>query len=197
MIEYIIGKFKENKCGRLVLEKNGIGYSIFVPEGSIAAREDEEIKVYTYLVHKEESMSLYGFGTEREKEIFTYLIGVSGVGPKSAISILSKESTENIISSVAKGEEKVLSGVTGIGQKTAKKIIIELKEKFKNIAEETGVDIGINNDKNQEKRIIEALVSLGYKKAEAKEIIKEIGIKEKISDEEYLKKILKEIYKSQ
>lgn len=196
MIEYIVGKFKEIKNGYLILENNGIGYSIFVPTGSISARENEEIKVFVYLVHKEDNMSLYGFGTELEKDIFVSLISVTGVGPKSAISILSKESTENIVTSIANGEEKVLSAVSGVGQKTAKKIILELKEKFRTYASTLGIEGGIKKDVKQEKRIIEALVSLGYKKGEAKEIVRAVKIENAMSDDEYLKYVLKEISKS-
>ena len=196
MIEYIIGKYKGIKNGHLILEKEKIGYSIFVPEGSIIAKEDEEIKVFTFLVHKEDSMSLYGFGTELEKDVFINLISVTGVGPKSAISILSKESVENIISSIAGGDEKILSSVSGVGQKTAKKIILELKEKFKILAGELNLENASKKDTKQEKRIIEALFSLGYKKSEAKEILNSLGIEEAMSDEEYLKLVLKEISKS-
>ena len=196
MIEYIIGKYKGIKNGHLILEKEKIGYSIFVPEGSVVAKDDEEIKVFTFLVHKEDSMSLYGFGTELEKDVFINLISVTGVGPKSAISILSKESVENIISSIAGGDEKILSSVSGVGQKTAKKIILELKEKFKFLAGELNLENASKKDTKQEKRIVEALVSLGYKKSEAKEIINSLGIEEVMSDEEYLKLVLKEISKS-
>lgn len=196
MIEYIIGKYKGIKNGHLILEKEKIGYSIFVPEGSIVAKEDEEIKVFTILVHKEDAMSLYGFGTELEKDVFINLISVTGVGPKSAISILSKESVENIISSIAGGDEKILSSVSGVGQKTAKKIILELKEKFKILAGELNLENASKKDTKQEKRIIEALFSLGYKKSEAKEILNSLGIEEAMSDEEYLKLVLKEISKS-
>ena len=196
MIEYIIGKYKGIKNGHLILEKEKIGYSIFVPEGSIVAKEDEEIKVFTILVHKEDAMSLYGFGTELEKDVFINLISVTGVGPKSAISILSKESVENIISSIAGGDEKILSSVSGVGQKTDKNIILELKEKFKILAGELNLENASKKDTKQEKRIIEALFSLGYKKSEAKEILNSLGIEEAMSDEEYLKLVLKEISKS-
>ncbi len=196
MIEYIIGKFKKIKDGYLILERDGIGYSIFVPTGSISAKEDEEIKVFVFLVHKEDNMSLYGFGSELEKEVFAQLISVTGVGPKSAISILSKESIENIITSIANGEEKVLSAVSGVGQKTAKKIILDLKDKFRTLASNLGIDAGIKKDVKQEKRIIEALVSLGYKKGEAKDIIGAVKIEKALSDDEYLKMVLKEISKS-
>ena len=193
MIDYIIGKVKNIKNGSLTLEANNIGYNILIPQGSIASRENEEIKVYTYLVHKEDSMTLYGFGSELEKEVFINLISVGGVGPKSAISILSKENIETIISLIAGGDEKVLSSVPGIWTKTAKKIIIELKEKFKNLAAEKNIGDIKKKDSKQEKRLIEALFSLGYKKGEAKEIIEKIEIKEDLSDEEYLKIILREI----
>lgn len=193
MIDYIIGKVKSIKNGSLTIETNNIGYNILVPQGSIASREDEEIKVYTYLVHKEDSMTLYGFGSEIEKEVFTNLISVGGVGPKSAILILSKENIETIISLIAGEEEKVLSSVPGIGTKTAKKIIIELKDKFKNIAIENNIGNIKKKDSKQEKRLIEALFSLGYKKGEAKEIIEKIEVTEDLPDEEYLKLILREI----
>lgn len=196
MIEYIVGKFKGIKNGHLILEKEKIGYSIFVPEASFVVKEDEEIKVFTHLIHKEDTMALYGFASELEKEVFVNLLGVSGVGPKSALAILSKENVENIISSIAGGDEKTLSSVSGVGQKTSKKIILDLKEKFKILAGDHNLENASRKDTKQEKRIVEALVSLGYKKSEAKEIINSLGIEEALSDEEYLKLVLKEISKS-
>ena len=132
MISYIIGTVDTVSEGFIILENNGIGYKISMPGSSIYAigGMDGEVKVYTYMAVKEDDVSLFGFLTRAELEMFKLLITVSGVGPKGAIGILSSISVEELKMAIAAEDHKLIAGAKGIGGKTAQKIVVELKGKI-------------------------------------------------------------------
>jgi Holliday junction DNA helicase RuvA len=125
----------------------------------------------TYLAVREDALDLYGFTSKKDKEFFELLIGISGIGPKSALNILSLVSAEALETSIRTGSVAHLVKVSGIGKKTAEKIVLELKDKLGSIAGGAGFTAGMSSDVDA----IEALKALGYDADEAREAMKKVG----------------------
>lgn len=163
----------------IVLDVNNIGYLIFTGKKTIERINDEEIKVYVSLSHKEDSMSLTGFLTKEERDIFNILLSVSGIGVKLALLILDEFSIAELIDIMIREDFKELSRAKGVGAKVAQKIILELKDKLINWSNITPCDVSdiqITKEVEQDS-IIEVqsvLLSLGYSANEAKSAIKEV-----------------------
>lgn len=199
MYNYIFGKLVDIDENKIVVENNNIGYEIFIPTSNIhlLPQIDEEIKVYTYLLVKEDDMSLYGFINEEDKKMFLLLITVSGVGPKGALSIISNYSFNELIQIISNGDNIKISKVSGIGNKTASKIIIELSDKIKKLKYHYQIDDNNLSDSNStnisnvQKEVIEALCNLGYQKKSAIDLVHSIKCTDDISADELLKLALK------
>ncbi len=130
MIAYINGEVTYIGDGIIFLENNGIGYQIAMPQSSLFKLDTNlSVKVYTYMAVKEDDVSLYGFLTVDELEMFKMLLTVSGVGPKGALGILSSISTDSLKMAIAAEDAKLIASSKGIGAKTAQKIVVELKGK--------------------------------------------------------------------
>lgn len=164
----------------IVLDVNNIGYLILTGKSTIEKlNENEEVKIYVSLTHKEDSMSLTGFTTKEERDIFNILQSVSGIGVKLALLILDEFSIPELIDIMITENAKELSRAKGVGAKVAQKIIIELKDKLINWSNVTPVDVSDINIKDieQESIVVEVqsvLISLGYSVNEAKTAIKEV-----------------------
>lgn len=131
MISYIKGIIASVNENFIILDNNGIGYKLTMPASSLyKLTEGMDVKIHTYMVVKEDDVSLFGFTTADELEMFKQLITVNGVGPKNAIGILSSISTEELILAIAAGDHKTIASSKGIGAKTAQKIVVELKDKI-------------------------------------------------------------------
>ncbi len=169
MIKYLKGKiFKKDKKS-LILLINNIGYKVFLNEKELEnIKIDSEKEYYIYTNVKEDILDLYGFKTEKELDFFEKLIAISGIGPKSALNILSLTSLNNLKHAITSGDPSLLQQVSGIGKKTAERLVVELKEK---IIMELSEKIPITEDNKQVK---EALISLGYKEKEAREAVQEL-----------------------
>ncbi len=159
-----------------VVDCGGVGYQLTVSEttiASIASKIGKNIKLYTYLAVREDAMELFGFATTQEKTAFLQLIGVSGVGPKVAISVLSFLTPEQFAAAVISGDAKTLSKAKGLGKKGAERIILELQEK---LAKEYGdapipaSSIGASSP-GKLSDAVNALLVLGYSKAEANDAL--------------------------
>lgn len=132
MIGMLRGTVWEIQAERLVLDVHGTGYLLTVPHGLLAkAYPGLELVVYTHVVMREDDLSLYGFSSLEEKQLFLEMLSVSGIGPKAAISLLSTFGAVQIESAIASENLNLLTKVPGIGKKTAQRLILELKEKFK------------------------------------------------------------------
>ncbi|HHT49744.1 MAG TPA: Holliday junction branch migration protein RuvA [Firmicutes bacterium] len=128
MIAFLRGRVVDLSEEALFLEVNGIGFRIFMPTPALQRlKTGEQVLIHTYLAHKEDAMLLYGFFNLSDKALFTKLINVSGVGPKTALAVLSVLSTEDFYTAILSEDTKLLSKVPGIGQKTAQRLILELK----------------------------------------------------------------------
>ncbi len=172
----ITGKVIFYEEGKVVLENNGIAYELGVSANtlSVFAKKGEIVTAYTYLKVAEDEMSLYGFYSKEEKAMFINLISVSGVGPKTALQILSGIDLQRLAIAIVNGDSKTLSKVKGLGKKTAERIILELKEK---IAQVGGGDDGdsffglLGGEDNSKDEVVNdavlALVSLGIPKTDA------------------------------
>ncbi len=168
MIALIEGVIKEINNNSLIIGVNGIGYEVAVgPELLGRAQLDEVISLHTYLAIKDNAHELYGFMTKNQLEFFKKLLTISGVGPKSALHIISLGSVRDLCGAIARGDTKYLTGVAGIGRKTAERIVVELKSK---VAEFVGAAIDGQEESTDEiTEIIEALEQLGYSGGQARE----------------------------
>lgn len=179
MIGYIKGRVLSFSDGVVLLENNGIGYEI-VCSASIYGQliKDMSGEVYTYMAVREDGVSLYGFVSPEEKNMFLNLITVSGVGPKMGIAVLSGMSLNELMVKIATGDVKGLSAVKGLGKKTAERIILELKEKM-GVADvpqsHTGVEITapVAGESPEIEQAISALMGLGFTRGECVKALKD------------------------
>lgn len=188
MISIIQGKVFSNFGGKLtVLTAGGVGYEIMASATSAKNWQlGAEAQILTYLAVREGSLDLYGFADANEKELFEKFLLVSGIGPKTALHLLSLGSVQEISSAIGRADLAYLTNVSGIGKKTAERILVELKNKVGAGQSIRGEFEGALGD------VIEGLVSLGYSLVEAREAVKNLNIKDKTS-EQLLKEALQRI----
>ena len=200
MIGFLRGLLVEKGDGYIVIDVNGVGYYVNVPANSSAylSQEGEEVTVYTSMIVREDDISLFGFSGKGELDLFKKLIGVSGVGPKAAVSILSSFTSDQLKEAIVFEDSKSLTRANGIGKKTAERIVLELKDKFStadgiigSAADEiAAVDQAFAGGRGE---AINALIALGYSRGEATSAL--AGIKERdLSTEEYIKLALKNLF---
>ena len=186
MYNYIYGKVTDIKGAYIVLDNNGIGYMIYTPNPYVF-NEGKEYKVYIYQQVREDDLSLYGFRTEEEKDLFLKLISVKGLGPKMALPILATGSINGIVDAVERENILYLKKFPKIGDKVAKQMILDLKGKLGTIST---LDLDVQNSYDE---LTEVLKGLGYKEKEFKAIIPKVDSKLSIEDQvkESLKLLLK------
>ncbi|MBQ6497072.1 MAG: Holliday junction branch migration protein RuvA [Firmicutes bacterium] len=201
MIGFLRGLLAEKGDGYIVIDVNGVGYLVNVPANSRAylSPEGEEVMVYTAMIVREDDMSLFGFSGKGELDAFKKLIGVSGVGPKAAIAILSAFTLDQLRETIVFEDSKSLTKANGIGKKTAERIVLELKDKFVKTGLSTmgsggegtaAMDAAFAGGRGE---AISALMALGYSRPEATSAL--AGIKENdLSTEEYIKLALKNLF---
>ena len=173
MFNYIIGEIVLKSENSVVVENNSVGFEIFVSQSTLLSLPSigSVAKIYTYLNVREDEMSLFGFSTLEEKEMFLKLISVSGIGPKVALSILSGIRLSDLSIAIKTEDIKVLSTIKGLGKKTAERIVLELKDKISVIGfNEENVPM-LNESAIDE--ATEALVALGINKNEAYRLARE------------------------
>ncbi len=187
MIGQLTGTIAERAGGFITLDVSGVGYRMRVTTGAYQklAKKEELVTLLTHLAVRENALDLYGFLTRKELHFFELLISVSGIGPKSAIAILSIADVPTITAAIAEGNSTYLTKVSGIGRKIAEKIVLELRDKVGAI--ERGGESGSMQD---DADVLEALKSLGYQTREAREALKQIP-KEAAGASERLKLALK------
>lgn len=169
MISYISGKIIDISGGRCIVLVNDIGYGVSVLDGVLSSvKESENISLWTYMSVRETSMELFGFREKSELIFFQKLLGISGIGPRSAVGIMSLAPVETLHGAITKGDLGYLTKVSGIGKKTAEKIVFELKDKLKDLKIEGGETSDHDSD------VLDALLSLGYSAYEAREAVHSI-----------------------
>ena len=149
-----------------ILETSGVGYKVFAsPETLSGLTTSAPVFLYIYTVVREDALELYGFKTLSDQDMFEKLIGISGIGPRAALAVLSAVSVKALRSAISEGDLSYLTKVSGIGKKTAEKILLELRDKIE-ISTEHGTDLGRDGD------VILALESLGYSLPDAREAVR-------------------------
>lgn len=198
MINYIKGKIVKKGVNSIVIDNNDIGYNVNTSLSTLnKLLEGEVASVYTYLYVREDLMMLYGFCTYEEIELFKKLISVNGIGPKAALSFLSTYEVNVLKMHIVKEDVKAISKVSGVGKKTAQKVILELKDKVdfvEELLEDSSVESCIVNANINSKYddVINALISFGFTNVESKKVLDKINIEEKDEDE-IIKEALKNI----
>ena len=170
MLGYLEGKVSFRRERHIIVDVAGVGYKVFVNAETlrkVTKKQDAITKIWTHLYVREDALELYGFLTAPELEFFETLIGVPGVGPKTALGILSVAPIDTLKRAIASGELSYLTKVSGIGRKTAEKIMVELREKF-------GKAMAAGPELKEERDALEALESLGYSVREAREALHQV-----------------------
>ena len=211
MISYIRGDVLFRNEQSVVIDVNGIGYEVFVPYQVLCAMEraqGSQVELYTYLQVKEDGIALFGFADRQDLATFKHLITVNGIGPKGALAIMSYMSTRDLMLAVLAEDAKAIAKAPGIGSKTASKLILELKDKFK--LEDTfdsgitAADLGqtaasakaaAETDETAEikNEAVQALTALGYSSSEALKAVRSVPLEDGITVEQLLKAALKYI----
>lgn len=202
MISYIRGELCDIEEQKAIVDVNGVGYGIYMPQQALSLLPPmgQQVKIHTYLNIREDAMQLFGFLTKEDLNVFRLLIGVNGIGPKTGLNILSCLSPDELRFAVLSGDAKAISATPGIGKKTAEKLILELKDKL-NIEDmlehaahggdsedlASGTDTASNT---MQAEAVQALTALGYGSAESLRAVKKSS-PECSSVEDILKEALK------
>ena len=202
MISYIRGELCDIEEQKAIVDVNGVGYGIYMPQLALSLLPPmgQQVKIHTYLNIREDAMQLFGFLTKEDLNVFRLLIGVNGIGPKAGLNILSCLSPDELRFAVLSGDAKAISATPGIGKKTAEKLILELKDKL-NIEDmlehaahggdsedlASGTDTASNT---MQAEAVQALTALGYGSAESLRAVKKSS-PECSSVEDILKEALK------
>lgn len=202
MFEYIKGSIELVGPEYIVVENQGIGFQIITPNPFAFSRQmGQEIRIYTYHYVREDMMALYGFQTKEEKVLFTKLLNVSGIGPKGALAILASGNPEQVIGAIENEDEAFLIKFPGVGKKTARQMILDLKGKLQAVVPDYFPDLftagedrfGMPSLAEWEEAEL-ALKALGYSDKEIRKIAPELQ-KEQLSTDQYIKKALQKLLK--
>lgn len=205
MISYIKGELAEVNEEGVIVEANGLGYEIKMPLSSLGElpRTGSEVKIYTYMHVREDAVGLFGFLTRDNLKIFKLLITVNGIGPKGALGILSAITPDDLRFAVLSDDVKTIAKAPGIGNKTASKLILELKDKLKledafeerlaGNLDQASLAVNAAAAGDIRKEAIEALVVLGYTGTDAAKAVRKIEVTEGMTSEELLKLSLKSL----
>lgn len=174
MIAHVSGTIAEKFAGSVIVDVSGVGYEVQVALGDFEAmRLDEIVKLYTYHHVSENAENLYGFSSLAAKKLFELLITVQGVGPKAALSILGLGMAEQVRNAIANGDAAYITGASGVGKKSAERVIVDLKDK---VGLPTKYDIPIQTELNVSDEALEALMALGYTLADATKALEGIDV---------------------
>lgn len=182
MIAYLKGELVKKGMTDITIEVSGIGYQVFVSASTLAKlpQSGEQIQIYTYMSVKDDGISLYGFSSQQENDMFLKLLTVGGIGPKSALGFLAQLTPQEIVMAILTDDIKTLSKAPGVGRKTAQRVILELKDKCKS-EDAFGTDMpamtddvssGIGGAKFE---AIDAMTALGYSRSEAAKAVQAVA----------------------
>ena len=199
MISYVKGELVAVEEEKVIIDVNGVGFGIFMPAESMNLLPPigEEIRLHTYMNVREDAMQLFGFLTRDDLNVFKLVIGVSGIGPKGGLSILSQLSADDLRFAVMANDAKTIAMAPGIGKKTAEKLIIELKDKLsiedvlQKTVEQDSVGTSSNGTSEVQKEAMQALAALGYGQTESMKAVKSVAIDDSTTVEDVLKLALK------
>ncbi len=189
MIYSLSGKLSAKKNGLIVIEVGGVGFKVVVGKNAMESLPDvgSPVKLFSHLYMREDGLELYGFISEEELSFFEKLISISGIGPKSALNILSIAKLDQLIAAINEGKVDLLTKASGVGKKTAERVVLELRGKLQSVSSEK-----IVKQMESDLDIEDALVGLGYARQQAKNAISTIDPKIK-NLEDRIKEALKKI----
>lgn len=197
MIAALTGKVDSVAGDSCILDVNGVGFQVLMPLSAleILSRETEPVKIFTYFHLREDGANLYGFLNQADKHLFEKIIGVSGIGPKTALAILGTLSGDDFREAVRNEDYRALTGVSGVGQKTAQRLILELKDKLnKGIPPETSGLKPYSGFRSSVTDAIDALIALGYPAKEATATVESIGAADRnLTTPELVRKALRNL----
>lgn len=201
MIEFVKGTIDFVSPQYVVIDNGGIGYQIYTPNPFIYKKE-MQVTIYTYHHVREDVFALYGFQMREEKILFTKLLNVTGIGPKGALAILASGDPEAVVAAIEKEDEAFLVKFPGVGKKTARQIILDLKGKLSDVAPAVSTDLFTHEQKEEQaqneaslQEALEALRVLGYADREIHKILPYLKEEAALSTDQYVKKALKKLLK--
>lgn len=203
MIEFIKGQIDFVNPEYIVVENNGVGYMIYTPNPFVFRKNKSEmVTIYTYQHVREDILALYGFQTREERALFVKLLNVSGIGPKGGLAILASGQPAQVVRAIENEDEKFLVRFPGIGKKTARQMILDLKGKLHDLVPEGLDDLFTSGDRivlestssEALDEAVEALKVLGYAEREIKKIIPEL-LQETMTTDQYIRKALQKLLK--
>ncbi len=206
MYDYIMGAVTRVTPEYIVLEQQGIGWQLYTPNPFAFQVKNENVKVYTHLHVREDAHQLFAFKSLDQRELFRKLIQVSGIGPKGALAILASGNPSQVISAIEQEDEKFLVKFPGVGKKTARQMILDLKGKLDSLmvdielpsAEDELPLFGVNPNKHELEEALLALAALGYSERELTKVRKPLDDDDRLkTTEEYMKQALKLLLKQQ
>ncbi|MBI4115476.1 MAG: Holliday junction branch migration protein RuvA [Candidatus Omnitrophica bacterium] len=180
MYEFLSGKIIQKNPTRLVLEVGGIGFDLAIPLSTshLLGKAGEEARVLTHFVVREDSQQLFGFATEEERIFFRLLLSVTGIGPKVALTVLSGIGVSELRKAIIDGSIPTLTAISGIGRKTAERLIVELREKILLLEprgeKDRDIPTRLQIDNRMFEDSVQALISLGYRRADAKKALQKV-----------------------
>ncbi|PYQ62294.1 MAG: Holliday junction branch migration protein RuvA [Acidobacteria bacterium] len=177
MIGYLQGTLLRADPERLLLDVHGVGYEVNVPLSTwyeIEKRRDEPVRLFIHTHLREDGIALFGFWTEREKALFEKLIGVNGIGPRLARVILSGMAPDDLLGAIARGDLGRLATIPGVGKKTAERMVLELREKMRELAAGLPDEEAAGAAAPADQDVVSALVNLGYKAGLAERAVAEV-----------------------
>lgn len=201
MYSYIRGILTDQDEETIVVEAAGVGYNIYTTGQTFQALPPigSEVKIYTYLQVREDAMTLFGFLTKDDLKVFKLLLGVNGIGPKGAIGILSVMTTDDLRFAVLADDAKAIAKAPGVGNKTAQRLILELKDKlsleeaFEQKLAHTAQSEEAHATSGMQNEAVQALVALGYSSSEALKAVSAVELTEQMDTEVLLKAALKKM----
>ncbi len=189
MIAQLNGRLIEKNPTELIIDCGGVGYEVKISLNTFSGiGSDEQVRIYTRFIVREDAQILYGFGDKTEREMFNHLISVSGIGPNTAMIMLSSLIPEEIAAAIQTEDVRTIQGIKGIGAKTAQRVIIDLKDKMLKM-EFSAENLFVTNNTNRFDALT-ALVSLGFDRKSAEKAIDKISTGEE-SVEQLIKEALK------
>lgn len=172
MIGLLRGALRHRGPSRLLLDVGGVGYDVVVPTSTLLElpEEGQQVELLIHTQVREDAITLYGFRSPREKEVFERLLGVSGVGPRTALAALSALGPEPLVSAIRDGDARRISAVPGIGRKTAERLIVDLRDRLEPGAVTAAVPAGPSAS-SEEDDVVSALCNLGYPERQARKAV--------------------------
>ncbi len=184
MIASVQGRIQALRAQALIVQVGGVGLLVRVPDGVLSnAKVGQVVELYTHLYVRESELALYGFATEEEQDIFGTLLGVAGIGPRTALAVLSTFSPEVLRSAILQGDVGMLTRIPGIGRKTAERMMLDLKDKV-GAPSEAGWAVSAMREGDAD--VLNALTSLGYSLGEARDALATIPAEAQALDERIL-----------